>query len=53
MKILVTGGGGFIGSNLIKALNKVGYKDIIVVDDFQDGNKIINISNAIFLEIFT
>ena len=31
--IVVTGSNGFIGSNLIKGLNKVGYKDIIAVDD--------------------
>ena len=31
--IVVTGSNGFIGSNLIKGLNKIGYKDIIAVDD--------------------
>ena len=31
--IIVTGSNGFIGSNLIKGLNKIGYKDIIAVDD--------------------
>ena len=31
--IVVTGSNGFIGSNLIKGLNKVGYKNIIAVDD--------------------
>lgn len=34
MRILVTGGYGFIGSNIIKELNRRGYTDIIVVDDF-------------------
>ena len=31
--IVVTGSNGFIGSNLIKGLNKIGYKNIIAVDD--------------------
>jgi ADP-L-glycero-D-manno-heptose 6-epimerase len=31
--IVVTGSNGFIGSNLIKGLNKMGIKDIIAVDD--------------------
>ncbi|MCC7438556.1 MAG: NAD(P)-dependent oxidoreductase [Armatimonadetes bacterium] len=32
-KIIILGGGGFIGSNLALALNKL-YADIVVVDDF-------------------
>ena len=34
--IVVTGSNGFIGSNLIKGLNEIGYKDIIAVDDHND-----------------
>jgi len=30
--IIVTGGSGFIGSNLIKELNKRGFKDIYIFD---------------------
>ncbi len=40
--IVVTGAAGFIGSCLVSRLNKAGYTDIIVVDDFskteKDGN---------------
>jgi ADP-L-glycero-D-manno-heptose 6-epimerase len=41
--IVVTGGAGFIGSNLIKALNARGRGDILVVDDVADGGKFVNL----------
>ena len=41
--IVVTGGAGFIGSNIIEALNKAGHENILVVDDLTDGTKFTNI----------
>jgi len=44
--IIVTGGAGFIGSNLVRGLNQRGLNNILVVDDLSDGNKIRNIENC-------
>ncbi len=38
-KYIVTGGAGFIGSNVVKALNDRGETDILVVDDLNDPRK--------------
>ena len=43
--IIVTGGAGFIGSNIVAGLNEAGHDDIIVVDDLSDGTKFVNIAD--------
>lgn len=41
--IIVTGGAGFIGSNIVKTLNEKGYADILIVDDLGTGDKFKNL----------
>lgn len=41
--IIVTGGAGFIGSNIVKGLNARGHTNILVVDDLTDGHKYTNL----------
>jgi len=44
--IIVTGGAGFIGSNIVRSLNRRGIDDIVVVDDLQDGRKFANLRDC-------
>ena len=41
--IIVTGGAGFIGANMIRALNAAGEDEVVVVDDLSDGRKFVNL----------
>lgn len=47
--IIVTGGAGFIGSNLVLGLNEKGHEDIIVVDAADQANT-ENLDDAKFIE---
>jgi len=41
--IVVTGAAGFIGSNLVRGLNRRGQTDILAVDDLTEGDKFVNL----------
>jgi ADP-L-glycero-D-manno-heptose 6-epimerase len=43
MTYIVTGAAGFIGSNIVKALNDRGITDIVAVDDLTDADKFTNL----------
>ncbi len=44
--LVVTGGAGFIGSNLVKRLNERGREDVLVVDELSDGRKLLNLTDC-------
>lgn len=46
--IIVTGAAGFIGSCLVSRLNAEGYKDIVVVDEFDSALKAPNLASRTF-----
>ena len=46
MYYVVTGAAGFIGSNLVRALNDRGVTEIIAVDNLADGDKFVNIADC-------
>src|SRR5215813_8573721 len=47
---IVTGGAGFIGSNLVHELNKYGITDILVVDNLANPQKLTNLHGAQFVD---
>jgi ADP-L-glycero-D-manno-heptose 6-epimerase len=49
--IVITGGGGFIGSVLATRLNEEGRTDLVIVDRFGSGDKWRNIAKRDFFEI--
>lgn len=52
MSIIVTGGAGFIGSCIIRALNERGITDIIVVDNIATTEKWRNLANKSYTQYF-
>jgi ADP-L-glycero-D-manno-heptose 6-epimerase len=52
MSILITGAAGFIGANLVKALNARGEKNIIAVDNFTRADKFTNLVDCEIADYF-
>ena len=52
MYIVVTGAAGFIGSNLVKALNARGETDIIAVDELGQADKFRNLADCDIADYF-
>src|SRR6476661_11013892 len=50
MALIVTGAAGFIGSNLVKALNARGETEIVAVDNLTRADKISNLSDCEILD---
>ena len=46
MYYIVTGAAGFIGSNIVKALNQHGISNIVAVDDLTQGDKCRNLADC-------
>jgi ADP-L-glycero-D-manno-heptose 6-epimerase len=49
--IIVTGGAGFIGSNIVRELNARGREDVILVDRLRDGDKWKNLRGLAFEDL--
>jgi ADP-L-glycero-D-manno-heptose 6-epimerase len=48
--IIVTGGAGFIGSNLVRGINRSGIDDVVVVDNRRDGQQLTNLSDCTIID---
>jgi len=48
--IVITGAAGFIGSCLLAKLNNKGIKNIIIVDDFYKGYKLVNVDSKAYVD---
>lgn len=52
MKVIVTGGAGFIGSCIIRELNDFGVEDIVVVDNIASTDKWKNLVNKKYIRYY-
>lgn len=50
---VVTGAGGFIGSNIVRTLNDQGITDILAVDDLTHGDKYRNLADCVIADFLT
>ncbi|PXW92263.1 ADP-glyceromanno-heptose 6-epimerase precursor [Sphaerotilus hippei] len=52
MRVIVTGAAGMIGSNLVHALNRLGAREVIAVDELTDGPKYRNLLGSTLADYF-
>jgi ADP-L-glycero-D-manno-heptose 6-epimerase len=48
---VVTGGAGFVGSNLVRELNEKGISNVIIVDSLKEKNKFKNLKGLKYVDI--
>ena len=48
--IVVTGAAGFIGSCMVSYLNQQGFENLILVDEFDDEEKELNLLHSLALQ---
>ncbi|WP_025270728.1 ADP-glyceromanno-heptose 6-epimerase [Hippea sp. KM1] len=48
--IVVTGGAGFIGSNIVRGLNRRGISNILIVDNLKNSQKHLNLNSLDFVD---
>ena len=49
MSYIVTGGAGFVGSNMVRKLNQNGITDVVIVDNYDDA-KMPNLVGLRFID---
>ena len=50
--IVVTGAAGFVGANIVKALNARGIEDIVAVDNLSNAAKVANLADCRIADYF-
>jgi ADP-L-glycero-D-manno-heptose 6-epimerase len=48
--IIITGAAGFVGSNVVRALNQAGRSDLLLVDHFDSSAKFLNLARCSFAD---
>ena len=49
MSYIVTGGAGFVGSNMVRKLNEKGISDVVIIDNYEEAK----MPNLVGLQLLT